>query len=115
MKKPIRTILALLLAAVLITAVALPVFADAPADAAEEASESNPQSIKAVAAAVAVGVTATVGAVCMGWGIVRAVQSISRQPEAEGSIRTTLTLGLVFVETTIIYALVIAILIIFVL
>ena len=40
---------------------------------------------------------------------------ISRQPEAEGKIRTTLMLGLVFVETAIIYALVVAILIIFVL
>ena len=45
----------------------------------------------------------------------KSVDGISRQPEAEGKIRTTLMLGLVFVETAIIYALVVAILIIFVL
>lgn len=38
-----------------------------------------------------------------------------RQPEAEGKIRTTLMLGLVFIETAIIYALLVVILIIFVL
>ena len=43
------------------------------------------------------------------------MECISRQPEAEGKIRTTLMLGLVFVETAIIYALIVAILIIFVL
>ncbi|MDD7434550.1 MAG: ATP synthase F0 subunit C [Peptoniphilaceae bacterium] len=40
---------------------------------------------------------------------------MARQPEATGDIRTNLMLGLVFVETAIIYALIVAILIIFVL
>ena len=40
---------------------------------------------------------------------------IASQPEAEGKIRTTLMLGLVFIETAIIYALLVVILIIFVL
>ena len=44
-----------------------------------------------------------------------AVEGIARQPEAEGKIRTTLMLGLVFIETAIIYALLVVILIIFVL
>ena len=38
-----------------------------------------------------------------------------RQPEAEGKIRSTFMLGLVFIETVVIYALIIGILIIFVL
>ena len=42
-------------------------------------------------------------------------ESIARQPEAAGNIRTSLMLGLVFIETAIIYALIVAILIIFVL
>ena len=50
-----------------------------------------------------------------GKAIAKSVDGISRQPEAEGKIRTTLMLGLVFVETAIIYALIVAILIIFVL
>ena len=43
------------------------------------------------------------------------LEGIARQPEAEGKIRTTLMLGLVFIETAIIYALLVVILIIFVL
>ena len=70
---------------------------------------------KAMAAGIAVGITAAAGAIGMGIAIAKSVEGISRQPEAEGKIRTTLMLGLVFVETAIIYALIIAVLIIFVL
>ena len=51
----------------------------------------------------------------MGMAISKSAEGISRQPEAEGKIRTTLMLGLVFIETAIIYALLVVILIIFVL
>lgn len=60
-------------------------------------------------------VAAGLGALAMGFVIAKAVDGIARQPEAEGKIRTTMMLGLVFVETAIIYALIVAILIIFVL
>lgn len=83
-------------------------------DAAEE-NEDDSVGDKAMAAALVVGVAAAAGAIGMGWAIAKSVDGIARQPEAEGKIRTTLMLGLVFVETAIIYALVIAILIIFVL
>ena len=69
---------------------------------------------KALAAAIAVGLAAAAGAVAMGIAIAKSTEGISRQPEAEGSIRTTLMLGLVFIGTAIIYALIVAILIIFV-
>lgn len=72
-------------------------------------------SAKAIAAAIAVGLAAAGGAIGMGMAISKSAEGIARQPEAEGKIRTTLMLGLVFVETAIIYALVIAILVIFVL
>ena len=51
----------------------------------------------------------------MGIAIAKSNESIARQPEAEGKIRTSMMLGLVFIETAIIYALVVAILVIFVL
>ena len=70
---------------------------------AEEAAD-NSAGMKAVAAAITVGLAPA-----------KSVEGISRQPEAEGKIRTSLMLGLVFVETAIIYALIIAVLIIFVL
>lgn len=40
---------------------------------------------------------------------------MAEQPEAAGQIRTSMMMGLVFIETVIIYALIVAILIIFVL
>ena len=80
--------------------------------AAVEASDTGS---KALAAGIAIGLAALGGAIGMGMAISRSSEGISRQPEAEGKIRTTLMLGLVFIETAIIYALVVAILIIFVL
>ncbi|MCH5188561.1 MAG: ATP synthase F0 subunit C [Oscillospiraceae bacterium] len=91
-----------------------PTGADA-AEAAIEAAADNSIGDKAMAAAIVVGLAAAAGAIGMGLAIAKSVDGIARQPEAEGKIRTTLMLGLVFVETAIIYALVIAILIIFVL
>ena len=55
------------------------------------------------------------GAIAMGVAVGKSAEGIARQPEAEGKIRTTLMLGLVFIETAIIYALLVVILIIFVL
>ena len=75
----------------------------------------NATGNKAVAAAVCVGLAAAAAAIGMGIAIGKSSEGISRQPEAAGSIRTSLMLGLVFIETAIIYALIIAILIIFVL
>ena len=69
---------------------------------------------KALAAALTVGPAAAAGAIAMGIAIAKSAEGISRQPEAEGSIRTSLMLGLVFIETAIIYVLIVAILIIFV-
>ena len=56
-----------------------------------------------------------VTAIGMGMAISKSAEGIARQPEAEGKIRTTMMLGLVFLETAIIYALLVVILIIFVL
>lgn len=88
----------------------------APAVTSESApaQADNTTGFKAVAAAVAVGLAALGGAIAMGMAVSKSAEGISRQPEAEGKIRTTLMLGLVFIETAIIYALIVAILIIFV-
>lgn len=70
---------------------------------------------KAIASSICVGLAAAAGVIAMAWAIARASDAISRQPEAEGSIRGSTMLGMVFIETAIIYALIVAILIIFVL
>jgi len=87
------------------------------ADEAEEAvsAESSVLSVKAIAAAAVLGVAGAAGAIFMGLSIMKSVDSTARQPEAAGNIRTTMMLGLVFIETVVIYALIVAILIIFVL
>ncbi len=118
-KKALALGLALLLLAVL----AVPVFAEAaPAEAAPpETSQvagedaGNVTGAKALAAAIAVGLAAAAGAIAMGISTAKSAECIARQPEAEGKVRTTLMLGLVFIETAIIYALLVVILIIFVL
>lgn len=128
MKKSFKGIVTALILVMMMLVVALPVFAAGETDATEATADTtvNTETIteeteektlgdKAWAAAIVVGIAAAAGAVGMGWAIAKSVEGISRQPEAEGKIRTTLMLGLVFVETAIIYALVIAILIIFVL
>lgn len=87
----------------------------AAADAADTASEDDSTSARAIGSAIAIGLAALGGAIGMGLLIAKSVEGISRQPEAEGKIRTNMMLGIVFIETVVIYALIIAILIIFVL
>lgn len=82
--------------------------------AAEQPADDNKAMI-AIAAAVAIGVVAAAGAIAMGITISKSNESIARQPEAKNDIRSSMMLGLVFIETAIIYALIVAILIIFVL
>lgn len=89
--------------------------ANAAVDGTEMMQEGGSTGSKAMAAAVCVGFAAAAGAIGMGIAIAKSSEGISRQPEAEGKIRTSLMLGLVFIETAIIYALIVAILIIFVL
>lgn len=102
--------LALVLTCTLAAGAALAEEVAAPAAAADDAT-----GLKAIAAAATIALASVAGAISMGVSISKASESISRQPEAAGSIRTSLMLGLVFIETAIIYALIVAILIVFVL
>ncbi len=83
-------------------------------ETAEQPADDNKAMI-AIAAAIAIGVAAATGAIAMGITISKSNESIARQPEAKNDIRSSMMLGLVFIETAIIYALIVAILIIFVL
>ena len=84
---------------------------EAPAADAEESAIGD----KAIGAGIAVGLAAAAGAIGMGIAVAKTSEATARQPEAEGKLRSSLMLGLVFIETAIIYALIVAILIIFVL
>lgn len=89
----------------------------APAATEEQvtAEADNTVGLKAIASGIAIGLAACGGGIGMGISGGKAAEGISRQPEADGKIRTNFMLGLVFIETAIIYALLVVILIIFVL
>lgn len=109
-----------LFAAILVATVSLALDSSSTAFAAEENGSDDTAAAdatgdKALAAAIAIGLAAAGGAIGMGLSIAKASESIARQPEAKNDIRTTMMLGLVFIETAIIYALIVAILVVFVL
>lgn len=121
--KKIITILTLILALALMASLtALPAFAENAPEAdteaievEEEAKVTDSTTAKAVAAALTVAVVATASAIGMALAICKSTESMSRQPEAAGKINSAMMLGLVFIETVVIYALIVSILIIFVL
>ena len=110
------------LLAMLVLSLTVPALAAGDADATSqttatqtEEESDNTTGLKAIALGLAIGLAAGGGGIGMGIVGGRAADGISRQPEVEGKIRTTLMLDLVFIETAIIYALLVVILIIFVL
>jgi F-type H+-transporting ATPase subunit c len=119
----VKKVSVFLLVVMLATLLAIPVCATndteaAPVTAVETQTDTDGGSttgLKAVAVGLAIGLAAAGGAVGMGIVGGKAADGISRQPEMEGKIRTTLMLDLVFIETAIIYALLVVILVIFVL
>ena len=118
--KSIKKFTVLLLALAAILALSVPAFAAEEAvgetvAVAAVSGEAAMTSAKAWAAAILIGVAALGGALAMGLAIGKSAESIARQPEAAGPLRATMMLGLVFIETVVIYALIVAILIIFVL
>ena len=117
-KKAFALLLCLVLAlTALLTVTAFADTASADGTAAVQTEETADKGVsaKAIASGIAIGVAAAGGAIGMGMAIAKSAEGIARQPEAEGKIRTTMMLGLVFLETAIIYALLVVILIIFVL
>lgn len=78
-------------------------------------SEENTTKVRKIwAVAALIGVACFGGALGMAHSVAKAANNMAEQPEA-GQIRTSMMMGLVFIETVIIYALIVAILIIFVL
>lgn len=124
--KKVRFLVILTVIAILMTLLAVPALAAAdttaaPADAAQT-TEAAPTDdggstagTKALAVGMAIGLAAAGGAIGMGMVGGKAADGISRQPEMESKIRTSLMLTMVFIETAIIYALLVVILVIFVL
>ncbi len=115
MKKNIMIALALLGVALLFVMPSQIAFAADAANAAAAEAQSEIVFGKSLGAGIAIALTGIAGAIAIGLAIAKAVDAIARQPEAESKIRSLFMLGIVFIETVVIYALIVAILIIFVL
>ena len=85
-------------------------------ESAEAGANENTVKLRKIwAVAALIGVACFGGALGMAHSVAKAANNMAEQPEAAGQIRTSMMMGLVFIETVIIYALIVAILIIFVL
>lgn len=113
--KIMKSVLAIVTALVLVFCMSVAVFAESAQHEAEVASENTVRDYKAIAAAAIIGLAAAAGAIAMALTITKTIDGIARQPEAASNIRSVMMLGLVFIETAIIYALIVAILVVFVL
>ena len=113
MRKFRKTVLLVLTLALALALFSMPALAVGEGAVVKERMDLD--SIKAIAAAAIIAIGAGVGAFSMAKAIGKSVESMARQPEASGKIQTAMMLGLVFIETAIIYALIVAILIVFVL
>ncbi len=72
------------------------------------------EAMRQLGAALAIGLGAIGPGIGVGLLVMGALQAIGRNPEAAGEIRTNMILGIVFAEAIAIYALVVALLLVFV-
>jgi len=74
----------------------------------------NAESAKLLAAGISMGVGSIGPALGLGMLISKALESIARQPEVSGEIRTNMFIGIGVTEAVALYAFVIALILIFV-
>jgi F-type H+-transporting ATPase subunit c len=84
------------------------IMATVPAFAQEASSMAYGDGMKYLAAALAIGIAAFGGAIAQGKIGASAVEGISRNPQSQKSMFVSMILGLVLIESLVIYALVIA-------
>jgi len=99
---------AILAVVVVAMTVAAPVFAQEHGEAAGGAGAWGGLA----AAAFAIGIAAAFGSLGQGKGLAAACEAIGRNPGAVGPIRITMIIGLALIESLVIYALIIAFMII---
>ena len=81
-----------------------------PALAAE--GEATTKGVMALAAGLAIAVAAAGGALGQSKGVAAALEGIARNPSASGKLVTPMIIGLALIESLVIYALVIAFMIV---
>ena len=105
---------ALVLLLLVVAAVASPLYAQDTATAAASASKTvEVARWSIITAGFALAFAAAFGALAQGKGISAAVEAIARNPAATNDIRGNLILGLVLIESLVIYVLLISLILFF--
>jgi F-type H+-transporting ATPase subunit c len=84
----------------------------APAFAAEDEGGLAVRGLLALSAGLAIAVAAAFGAMGQAKGLAAAMEGIARNPAASGKMVTPMIIGLAMIESLVIYALVIALMIV---
>ena len=111
MKKTISVILLVLSLVMLLAPV---VFAEEAAAAPAGDAKLRYYGVAALACGLAIGIAAFGASIGQGMGLKGATEGIARNPGASGKITTTLIIGLAMIESLAIYALVVALILLFV-
>ena len=112
-----KTVAAILLVLSLVVLLAPAVFAEeaaAGAMAAPGDAKLKYYGVAALACGLAIGIAAFGASIGQGMGLKGATEGIARNPGASGKITTTLIIGLAMIESLAIYALVVALILLFV-
>ncbi len=96
----------------LVAAFASPAYAQAPGAAA--AASSSALQWLLITSGFALAIAAAFGALAQGKAVSSAVEGMARNPGASAEIRGALILGLVLIESLVIYALVVSLILLFV-
>jgi F-type H+-transporting ATPase subunit c len=113
--KKIRTMMWALTATFATAAIAAAADAPAAVDSAAKGSHDSVIFFAAtvIAAALAIGLGSVGTGIGQGIAVSKAMEGIARQPEALGPIQTNMIIGLAFIESLCIYALVVSLILLF--
>ena len=100
----------------MLTVAAVAIGLVSPLHAQEAAATADADLVKwsIIVAGFALAFAAGFGALAQGWGLSAAAEGIARNPSAAPDIRFSLILGLVLIESLVIYVLLIALILFFV-
>ena len=112
MSKRVYSTLGLMAAMLAVTAV--PAFAQEGTAPAGSAGAATVAMWSIITAGFALGIAAFGGALGQGKAVAAAAEGIARNPSASGEIRGALILGLVLIESLVIYAFVVSLILLFI-
>jgi F-type H+-transporting ATPase subunit c len=109
-----KIVTAILMTLVLVCFMAPLAFASEAVAGAANSAQMGYFSMAALACGLGIGLAALGTGIGQGIGLAKAAEGVARNPGASGKITTTLIIGLAMIESLCIYALVVALIILFV-